>query len=177
MAFFDCDCSCRCRCPVLALVLSAIIGVLAAFFQITGLITVSAAFLWVVFGIGVVSLGVLLLTAALRRPGEDCGCICNILSTLLAAALGAVLLAVILLAFGITATSVLSAILVGLLLFFFWLTLTSAACLIRCLTGCGNQRKRGILSMPLIFVLYIERTVLYCSCKSHACIGNQNITR
>ena len=138
MALFDCDCGRHCRCSTAALVLSAIIGVLTAFFQITGLITVSVAFLWVVFGIGVVALGVLVIAAASARNGETCGCICNILNILLAAVLGAVLLAVILLAFGITATSVLSAILVGLLLFFFWLTLTSAACLIRCLSGCGN---------------------------------------
>lgn len=138
MALLNCDCSCRCRCTLVALVLSAIIGVLTAFFQITGLITVTTAFLWVVFGIGVVSLGVLLVAAALARRGEDCGCICNILNTLLVAILGLILLAVVLLAFGITATSVLSAILVGLLLFFFWLTLSSAACLVRCLADCGN---------------------------------------
>lgn len=138
MALLNCDCSCRCRCTLAALVFSAIIGVLTAFFQITGLITVSVAFLWVVFGIGVVSLGVLLVATALARRGEGCGCLCSILNTLLVAILGAILLAVILLAFGITATSVLSAILVGLLLFFLWLTLTSAACLVRCLADCGN---------------------------------------
>ena len=139
MAFFNCDCNCRCRCPVVALVLSAIIGVLTAFFQITGLITVSVAFLWVVFEIGVVSLGILVLAVAQGRRSEPSSCACSILDTLLAAILGAILLAVILLAFGITATSVLSAILVGLLLFFFWLILSSAACFIRYLADCSSN--------------------------------------
>lgn len=138
MALLDCNCNCRCRCTLVALVISAIIGVFTAFFQITGLITVAPAFLWVVFGIGVVYLGILVVATALARREETCRCSCSIFNTLLIAILGAILFAVILLAVGIVATSVLSAILVGLLLFFFTLTLTGSACLVLCLSGCGR---------------------------------------
>ena len=138
MAILGCDCNCKCRCSLAALVVSAIIGVLTAFFQITGAITVTPVFLWVVFGIGVVYLGLLVVTIGPVRRSETCGCACGILNTLLLAVLGAILLAVVLLAFGITATSVISAILVGLLLFFFWLILASSACLVRCLADCGS---------------------------------------
>ena len=138
MALLDYNCSCRCRCTLAALVVSAIIGVLTAFFQITGLITVAPVFLWVVFGIGVVYLGVLVVATALARRGVTCSCACRFLNTLLVAILGAILFAVVLLAVGIVATSVLSAILVGLLLFFLALTLTSSACMVRCLAGCAE---------------------------------------
>lgn len=52
-----CNCSCRCSCTAVALIVSAILGVLAAFLQITGVITVTTAFLWVALGIAVVYLG------------------------------------------------------------------------------------------------------------------------
>ena len=129
-------CNCNIRCPGLALVVSAIIGVLTAFFQITGVITVTPAFLWVVFGIAVVYLAVLAVTAALHRDCPVRRCTCASLQTVLAGILGAVLVSVILLAVGIVATSVLSAILVGLLLFFFSLTLTGTACYVNCTTDC-----------------------------------------
>lgn len=132
------NCSCKCNCTVAAVVASVIIGVLTAFFQITSVIAVLPIFLWVVFGIAVVYLGVLVVATALARRSERCGCLCTVLNTLLLGILGSILLSVILLAFGIVATDVISAILVGLLLFFFSLTLTSSACFIRCLTDCGD---------------------------------------
>ena len=133
-----CTCNCRCRCTLAALIVSVIAGILAAFFQITGAITVTAVFLWVTFGIAVVGLGILLVVSALLGRAERCECQCTALNTLLAGLLGTILLAVVLLAFGITATSVVSAILVGLLLFSFTLALTEAACFIRCLASCGG---------------------------------------
>ena len=129
-------CNCKISCPVLALIISAIIGVLTAFFQITGVITVASAFLWVVFGIAVVYLAVFLLSAALTQDREPRRCACASLQTVLAGILGAVLVSVILLAVGIVATSVLSAILVGLLLFFFSLILTGTACYVNCAADC-----------------------------------------
>lgn len=125
----------RCSCTVGAVIASLIIGVLTAILQITGVITVTTAFLWVTFGIAVVYLGVLLVAAALARRTERMGC-CTPLNALLAGILGTILFAVVLLAVGITATSVLSAILVGLLLFFLSLIFTATACFIRCLTDC-----------------------------------------
>lgn len=131
------NCNCRGTCTTAAVIAGAIIGVLAAFFQITGVITVTTAFLWVVFGIAVGYLGVLLIAAALTRREERRECTCTALNTLLLGILGAILFAVVLLAVGIVATSVVSAILVGLLLFFFTLTLAGTACYVRCLADCG----------------------------------------
>lgn len=130
-------CNRNVSCSVVALIVSAIIGVLAAFFQITGVITVTPVFLWVVFGIAVVYLGILVVSSALARRNEQAGCVCPVLQVVLAGILGAILTSVILLAVGIVATSILSAILVGLLLFFFTLTLTATACLIRCNSDCN----------------------------------------
>jgi len=133
-----CNCNCRCRCTLAAVIVSAIIGIVTAFLQITGVITVTAAFLWVAFGIAVVGLGVLVLAAALLRRVDRSGCQCTTLNALLAGLLGTILFAVVLLAFGVTATSVISAILVGLLLFSFTLALTGTACLIRNLANCDE---------------------------------------
>lgn len=134
MALFNCNC--KCGCTAAAVIVSAIIGVLTAFFQITGVITVTTAFLWVVFGIAVGYLGLLVLGTARDRRGETGSCLCTALNTVLVGILGAILLAVVLLAVGIVATSVVSAILVGLLLFFFSLILSSSAYLVRTLAGC-----------------------------------------
>lgn len=132
------NCNCRCSCALASLIAGAILGVLAAFFQITGVITVAPVFLWVAFGIAVVYLGVLVIASALDRRVEACGCLCTTVNVLLAGILGTILLSVILLAVGIVATSVVSAILVGLLVFFLALTFASTACLVRCYSDCGN---------------------------------------
>ena len=134
MSIFGCNC--RCSCTAAAAIVSAILGVLAAFFQITAVITVTPVFAVVALGIAVVYLGGLVVTTALARRGEPCRCICAILNAVLAGILGTILLAVVLLAVGIVATSILTAILVGLLVFFFALTLTGSACLVRCLADC-----------------------------------------
>lgn len=131
-------CNYRFSCTAAAIAASVIVGVLTAFFQITGAITVTPVFLWVVFGIAVVYLGVLVVAAALAGRVERCGRFCTVLNALLIGVLGSILFAVVLLAFGVVATSILSAILAGLLLFFFALTLTSSACLVRCLADCGD---------------------------------------
>ena len=135
MAQFSCNC--RCSCTVAAVIASALVGIITAFFQITGVITVLPVFLWVVFGIAVVYLGIL-TAAAFAGTNIQSRCRCSVLNSVLIGILGSVLLSVILLAVGIVATSVVSAILVGLLLFFFALTLTASACLIRNLTGCSS---------------------------------------
>ena len=60
-----CHCNCRCSCTVAALIVSAILGVLAAFLQITGVITATPVFLWVALGIAVVYLCVQAVAASL----------------------------------------------------------------------------------------------------------------
>lgn len=138
MSLFNCNCSCKCGCTAAAVIVSVIVGVIAAFLQITGVITVAPVFLWVALGIAVVYLGVLVVATALARRSEQCGCKCETLNTLLTGILGTILFSVVLLAVGITATSVVSAILVGLLLAFLSLTLTGSACFVRCTADCGN---------------------------------------
>lgn len=129
------NCRCKRDCTLIAVVVSAIIGVIAAFLQISGTITVTPAFLWVAAGVAVVYLGVLTLTV---RRGEQRNCLCSAVNAVLAGILGTVLFSLVLLAVGIVATSVLSAVLVGLLLAFFALTLTAGACLVRCLANCED---------------------------------------
>lgn len=136
MALFHCNS--RCNCAIAAIVVSAIIGVITAFLQITAVITVAPVFLWVALGIAVAYLAVLVISATLARRTSPCDCICDHLNLVLLGILGTIGLSLVLLAVGITATSVISAILVGLLLFFFSLTFTSTACYVRCLTDCAG---------------------------------------
>ena len=136
MAYFRC--SCRNSCTLLAIIASLILGIVAAFLQITGAITVTPAFLWVALGIAVVYLAVLEVSVALARRAERKPCLCDALSTALAGILGTILLAVVLLAVGIVATSVLSAILVGGLVAFLSLTFAGTACLVHCTADCES---------------------------------------
>ena len=113
------NCNCRCACGLRAVAVSAIVGVLAAFFLITGVITVFPV-----------------LALALTRRNEGCSCQCDLLKLVLAGILGTILLSLVLLAVGIVATSILSAMLVGILLFAFALIFTATACFVVCLTDC-----------------------------------------
>ncbi len=122
------------NCSVVAFVASIIVGVIAAFLRITAVITLSDAFLWVLFGIAVFYLAVLLVISGLR----NCS-VCPDITLLLTGILGTVLLSVILLGIEFAATSIAGAVAVGLLLFFFSLTVSSAACVIRCFSGCDNH--------------------------------------
>jgi hypothetical protein len=130
-------CRCRCSCTPLAIFASIIVGVIAAFLQITGTITVVNGFLWTVFGIAVAYLAVFLIA------GRTCGCDglrecgCEALTTVLVAILGSVAASLVLLAVGIVATSVVSAILVGVTVGFFALLLTATACLVRSFYQCN----------------------------------------
>lgn len=129
-------CGCKCGCTAAAVIVSIIVGVLAAFLQITGVIFVTPAFLWVVAGVAAVYLGILTLRAGCCGDGGVC--VCRALNALLVGILGAIGFALILLAVGITATSILSAILVGLTLFFLSLTIGATACYVKAVAGCGN---------------------------------------
>ena len=133
-----CNCRPRCGCTLAVIVAALIIGVIAAFLQITAVITVTAAFLWVALGIAVVYLAVLTVATALQRRADRCECGCDTLNTVLAGILATALLAGVLLAVGITATSVVSAILVGLLVAALALTIGGTACYVRCLADCGD---------------------------------------
>lgn len=132
------NCNFRFTCTFLSLVAAIILGIVTAFAQITGVITVTTVFLWVALGIAVVTLWTLVLGAALARISASTSGCCTSVSGLLAGIQGSILLSSILLAVGIVATSLVSAILVGLLVFFLTLALTNTACYVRCLSSCGN---------------------------------------
>ena len=138
MSVFPCNCTNRCSCILAAIIASVILGVVAAFAQITGVITVAAVFLWAALGFGVVYLAAVLLAVVLTGRSLRSGCACETLDTLLAGILGTVLLSLVLLAVGITATGIVSAILVGLLAAALTLTVTATACFIRSLLDCGS---------------------------------------
>lgn len=128
---------CRIGCTVVAVVASLIVGIITAFLRITGAITVTPAFLWVLLGIAVVYLAVSLIAAAIFH-NECCIDLCTIVAALLTGIIGTVFLSILLLAIEFAATSVLGAVITGGLLFFFFLLITSTACLVRCFFNCNR---------------------------------------
>ena len=133
-----CFCSCENRCSgaTFAVVAGALLGVVAAFLRITGVIIETPAFLWVSLGIAVVYLFGLLLASPFISRAHSCRCLCTVIYALLAGVLGAALIATILLAVTFAATSVVGAIFLGLLVFFLTLTLAATALLVRCIINC-----------------------------------------
>ena len=129
------NCGCQISCTGRVVVASVIIGVLAAFFRFAALITVTPAFLWVLFGIAVGFLGIILLASS-SHNSENNGC-CQSITQFLTGILGTILTSVILLGIPFAATSVIGAIITGLLLFFFTLLLTSATCIVTCKLNCN----------------------------------------
>lgn len=132
------NCNFKYSCTAAAVIASIIIGIITTFLQVTAVITVGTAFLWVAFGIAIGYLAVLIIATALERGAEEARCKSSALGTVLAGILGTAFFSVLLLAIGITATSVFSAILVGLLLTFLALIVTGSACLVKCLAGVGE---------------------------------------
>ena len=131
------NCLCRPGCIGLSIVASIIVGIITAFLQFAGAITVTPAFLWVGLGVSVVFLGLLLvLSYSFPNASGQC-CTCPALNTLLVATLGGALLSTILLAFPPVAASILFAVLTGGLLAVLSLILTATACLVRCVAGCA----------------------------------------
>lgn len=127
---------CNCDCTLISLVASVIIGVITAFLRITGVITISSTFFWVIFGISVGLLAITLLAVALTRNNDNCLCKEKAINTQLISILATILLSLILLAITFVTTSVIGAILTGLALLFFSLSLGSTACLIKCFVKC-----------------------------------------
>ncbi len=130
-------CGCKGNCTAFVVIGSIIIGVVTAFLRITAAITVTPAFLWVLFGVAIGYLAVLLITSALTGP-EVRDCICPIISALILGILGTVLTSVILLGITFVATSIVGAIITGLLLLFFSLIVGETACLVNCIVRCDN---------------------------------------
>ena len=127
------NCNCEIGCTTKAVVSGVIIGVLAAIFRYTALITVTPAFLWTLFGIAIGFLGITLFTSSFAFEKKGC---CKNLSVVIAGILGTVLTSVILLGITFAATSFIGAVITGLLLFFFTLLIVGATCLVKCRYNC-----------------------------------------
>ena len=65
MSDFSCSCGCRWSCTAVAVVISVILGVIAAFLQFAGVIAVTPMLLGVAFAVAVGYLAVLLVAAAI----------------------------------------------------------------------------------------------------------------
>ena len=128
-------CSCKRDCSGTAIVVSIIIGIITAFLRYSGIITLTPAFLWVIFGIAVVYLALAFLKSPITRKSH---CICSNLPVFLAGILGTILTSLILLAITFEATSLIGAIIAGAALFFFSLIITTTACIIECEADCNN---------------------------------------
>ena len=128
MSFFGCNCSCRPSCSGIAVIIAAVLGVLAAFVLLGGVIAITTAQTVAAFSIAVGYLAVVTVAAAVARRH---GC-CASLRAVLTGALGTIVTAAVLVVAGI-AGGVLGSILGGLLVFFFALTLLTTACYASCL--------------------------------------------
>lgn len=134
MAVFDCNC--KPGCTGIAVIVSLVVGVVVAFLQITGVLLLTPLILWVLFAVAAVYLATTLLAAFFARNWSLCAC--SALSAFLTGVLGSVLLSAVLLTAGVIPAGILGAVVTGLAALFFTLMVTSAACLIRCLTRCRN---------------------------------------
>lgn len=124
---YNCNCRGKYSCVDFAVAASIIIGIIAGILRFIGTITVTPAFLWVLFGIAVVYLAVVYF-----KQDAICCCERTPITLLLIGILGTILTSVILLGITFAATSVLGAIITGALLSFFTLTIASTACVILC---------------------------------------------
>ncbi len=132
------NCETKMNCTGIAVITSLILGIITAFLQITGVITIAPVLLQSAIIIALVFLLAVLIAVSLMQACDSCRSLCSVLSVLLLGILGSILFAIILLITGITATSVVSAILVGLLVFFFALLILATACLIKCIANCND---------------------------------------
>lgn len=119
----------RNECLIIAVASSIVIGIVAAILNITGIIAVTPAFLWVLFGIAVVYLAIAFVVSSLRRFDTPYSAR-SLIATLIAGILGTVLFSVILLGITFAATSPVGAVFVGLLLASFALIITATSCLV-----------------------------------------------
>ncbi len=129
-------CQCKFNCVTTAVIVSVIVGILAAFLTFSGILAVGTPLLWVLFGVAVGYLAVTLISTKTYQADEQRKCLCPTISALLAGILGTILFTLILLLIDIAITSVIGAIISGLLFLSFSLTLTATAALVKCKTNC-----------------------------------------
>lgn len=135
----NCRCSQRSDCAIISVIIAIFVGIITSFLQFSATITLTSAFLWVTFGIGVVYLPIILLLSTIQKSGEVKNCICQIITVTLIGIIGLILLSLVLLGITFAQTSIIGAIFAGLLLAFFTLTIISISCLVRCLVNCTQN--------------------------------------
>ena len=115
------NCCVRC-CGLPGLFFSVIVAIIVGFLTYSATITITPAFLWVLFGIAIVYEAIILLKVGCTNTND---CICANLTLVFTAILGTIFTALILLGITFAATSVVGAVISGLLLGFFTLLITS----------------------------------------------------
>lgn len=133
------DCGCRTNCNGLSVVASVIIGIITSFLVYTGTVTVTAPFLWTLFGIAVVWLALMFAISALRGNCVENKCFCGGADIFTVGILGTIVASIVLLAVEFAVASVIGAIIKGALLMFFFMIVTSAVCAVKCLSSCGEE--------------------------------------
>lgn len=123
------NCNNRNECLIIAIAASVVIGIVAGVLAVTGIIAVTPAFLWVLFGIAVVYLLVAFVVSSLRRFDTPYSSR-SLAAAFIAGILGTILFSIVLLGITFPATSALGAIIVGLLLAAFALVITTTACFV-----------------------------------------------
>ena len=132
------NCENKLNCTGIAIVTSLILGIIAAFLQITAVIAIPSFLLESVIIIALAFLLVILIAVSLNQASTICRTLCSVLSVLLLGILGSILFATILLIVDVVATSVIGAILVGLLVLSFSLFILTTTCLIKCIANCND---------------------------------------
>ena len=132
------NCESKINCTGISFITSLILGIIAAFLQITAVIAIPPILLGSAIIVALVFLLVILLAVSLTQASASCRALCSVVSVLLLGILGSILFAAILLIIDIAATSVIGAILVGLLVFSFSLFILTTACLIKCIANCND---------------------------------------
>lgn len=130
------NCNCRNFCSLFAIILSLVVGIVTAMLTFMAVITVTPAFLWVLFGIATLYLLVAPVLLSFVRSCDTRDCVCALLPNLLTGLVGTILTSLVLLAVTFAATSILGALVTGALLAFFTLVITSNACLASCTASC-----------------------------------------
>lgn len=121
-------------CSALGFFFSVIVAIIGGFLTFNATITITPAFLWVLFGIAVVYEAIILLKSGCCSNTGNC--ICSNLTAVFTGILGTIFTSLILLGITFAATSILGAVISGLLLGFFTLLITSVICLIKCVADC-----------------------------------------
>lgn len=137
MANCNCNCNSCTSCTGIGIVISLVLGVIAAFLRYSAVITIGTSFLWVTFGIAVLVL-LLALYLSSRARGSVRECMCSHSTGLLTGIGGTIVTSLVLLAVSFAATSTVGAIISGLLVFSFFLIISTLICLIPCLAGCDS---------------------------------------